>query len=204
MMYNLKVWINNTIHMPFNTKNAKFIDLFAGIGGFRIALESFGLECVYSNEWDKQAQLTYNTNFGEIPDDDITKVDEKLIRKHSILCGGFPCQAFSISGKRLGFSDTRGTLFFDVARIVKHHKPEVLFLENVKNFEKHDNGKTLETVLNTLKELDYEVFYKVLNAGDYGLPTTRERIYIIGFRKDLGIKDFKFPSPLNILNWEII
>ncbi len=184
--------------MKFDVKKAKYIDLFAGIGGFRIALDSFGLECVYSNEWDKQAQTTYQANFGETPDGDITKVDEKTIPKHSILCGGFPCQAFSISGKRLGFNDTRGTLFFDVARIVKHHKPEVLFLENVKNFAKHDNGKTLETVTNTLKELNYNVFHQVLNAGDYGLPTTRERIYIIGFRKDLGVEEFKFPSPLNI------
>jgi len=183
--------------MSFNIKKAKFIDLFAGIGGFRIALESFGLDCVYSNEWDKQAQITYEENFGEKPDGDITKVNEEIIPKHSVLCGGFPCQAFSISGKRLGFKDTRGTLFFDVARIVKHHKPEVLFLENVKNFAKHDDGKTLETVVNTLTELKYDVFYQVLNAGDYGLPTTRERIYIIGFRKDLGIKEFKFPSPTN-------
>ncbi len=171
----------------------KFIDLFAGIGGFRLALESFNLECVYSNEWDIHAQITYKENFGELPDGDITKVDEKNIPKHNILCGGFPCQAFSISGKQRGFEDTRGTLFFDIARIVKYHKPEILFLENVKNFARHDNGKTLNTILKTLDELGYRVFYKVLNASNFGVPTSRERIYIIGFRKDLGINKFEFP-----------
>src|SRR5690554_2391038 len=113
--------------MKLNIKKAKFIDLFAGIGGFRIALESYGLECVYSSEWDKQAQLTYKENFGEVPNGDITKVNEENIPKHEILCAGFPCQAFSISGKRLGFNDTRGTLFFDIARIAKYHKPFILF-----------------------------------------------------------------------------
>ena len=174
----------------------KFIDLFAGIGGFRIALESFGEECVFTSEWDKHAQKTYFANFGEIPQGDITKIDEKIIPKHDVICAGFPCQAFSVSGKQKGFSDTRGTLFFDIARIASFHKPKILFLENVKNFEKHDSGRTLKTILGTLDQIGYDVFYKVLNASEYGAPTSRKRIYIIGFRKDLRIKKFEFPEPI--------
>jgi DNA (cytosine-5)-methyltransferase 1 len=177
--------------------NFKFIDLFAGIGGFRLALESFGGKCVYSSEWDKNAQDTYETNFGERPDGDITKVDEKAIPAHNVICAGFPCQTFSISGKQKGFEDARGTLFFDIARIAKHHQPEILFLENVKNFEKHDNGKTLEVVKKTLNEIGYNVFCKVLNASHYGAPTSRERIYFACFRKDMGIENFNFPPPTN-------
>lgn len=112
-------------------KSYRFIDLFAGLGGFRLALESFGAECVYSSEWDKAAQEVYKKNFGEIPDGDITKVDENTIPPHDIICAGFPCQAFSISGKQKGFEDSRGTLFFDVARIARRHKPKIIFLENV-------------------------------------------------------------------------
>lgn len=174
-----------------------FIDLFAGLGGFRLALEHYGLNCVYTSEWDNHAQDVYEWNFGDRPDGDITKVDEKKIPKHDIICAGFPCQAFSISGKRQGFNDTRGTLFFDVARIAKHHKPKILFLENVRNFEKHDNGKTLKVVRQTLDDIGYNVFHKVLNASHYGAPTARQRIYIIGFRKDLGITDFDFPKHTN-------
>ena len=131
----------------------KFIDLFAGLGGFRLALESLGAECVYSNEWDKYAQQVYNDNFGEIPEGDITQVDETSIPDHDILCAGFPCQAFSISGKQRGFEDSRGTLFFDVARIVKCKKPKIVFMENVKNFAVHDNGRTLQVVRDTMIEL---------------------------------------------------
>ncbi len=178
-------------------KKAKFafIDLFAGIGGFRIALESFGGECVFSSEWDKPAQTTYETNFGEVPAGDITKIRSNKILPHNVLCAGFPCQAFSVSGKQKGFKDTRGTLFFDVVRIAKYHKPEILFLENVKNFAKHDNGRTLAVVLSALDKVGYNVFHKTLNASHYGVPQSRERIYIIGFRKDLEIKDFQFPKP---------
>lgn len=184
--------------MKKNSKQLKtFIDLFAGIGGFRIALESFGLKSVYSNDWDKHAQITYRENFGDTPDGDITKVDEKKIPKHNVLCAGFPCQAFSISGKQQGFKDTRGTLFFDVARIVEHHRPELLFLENVKNFARHDNGRTLAVVVRTLDELGYNVFHQVLNASFYGAPTSRQRIYFICFRKDLGVDSFEFPLPTN-------
>ena len=133
-------------------KGWKFIDLFAGLGGFRLALESLGATCVYSNEWDLPAQEVYKRNFGETPEGDITKVDEKTIPDHDILCAGFPCQAFSISGKRRGFEDSRGTLFFDVARIVKKKKPKIVFMENVKNFATHDGGKTLEVVKATMEE----------------------------------------------------
>lgn len=178
-----------------NKKQFTFIDLFAGIGGFRIALEKYGGECVFTSEWDNKAQKTYKANFGENPHGDITKISEKDIPNHDVLCAGFPCQAFSISGKQKGFEDTRGTLFFDIARIVKHHKPKVLFLENVKNFERHDNGKTLEVVKETLEKLGYNLFYRVLNASDYGVPTSRQRIYFIAFRNDQEIDSFKFPQP---------
>lgn len=176
-----------------------FIDLFAGLGGFRLALESLGAKCVYSNEWDKFAQDVYNSNFGEIPDGDITKVDEKTIPEHDILCAGFPCQAFSISGKQRGFEDSRGTLFFDVARIVKCKKPKVVFMENVKNFASHDNGKTLQVVRNTMEELGYSFYYKVLNATDFGIPQKRERIYMVCFRNDLNINNFSFPKPIKLI-----
>lgn len=182
-------------YSKFDIRKATFIDLFAGIGGFRLALESFKLKCVYSSEWDKYARLTYKENFGDEPDGDITKVEVKDIPKHNVLCAGFPCQAFSISGKQRGFEDTRGTLFFDIARIAKYHKPEILFLENVKNFERHDSGNTLKVVKKTLENIGYKVFYKILNASHYGVPTSRERIYIVCFKKVLRIKDFSFPSP---------
>lgn len=182
--------------MQKDIKKYKFIDLFAGIGGFRLALESVGLECVYSSEWDKFAQETYKNNFGETPDGDITKVDEKNIPGHNIICAGFPCQAFSISGKQKGFEDTRGTLFFDIIRIAKYHKPEILFLENVKNLAKHKNGETLRVIESTLDEIGYKAFHKVLNASHYGSPTSRERIYFVCFRKDLNINHFDFPKPI--------
>ncbi len=175
-----------------------FIDLFAGLGGFRIALESLGAKCVYSNEWDKEAQDVYADNFGEIPDGDITKVDEKTIPNHDILCAGFPCQAFSISGKQKGFEDSRGTLFFDVARIVKEKKPKIVFLENVKNFASHDNGRTLQVVMSTMQELGYSFHQRVLNAVDYGVPQKRERIYMVCFRNDLSINNFSFPKPFKL------
>jgi DNA (cytosine-5)-methyltransferase 1 len=179
-----------------NLKGLKFIDLFSGIGGFHLALSSFGLKCVFSSEWDKHSQNVYHSNFGILPDGDITKISEKDIPVHDVICGGFPCQAFSISGKQRGFEDSRGTLFFDIARIAEHHKPKVLLLENVFNFEKHDNGRTLEVVIKVLDSLGYNVHYKVLNAVNYGIPQIRKRIYFVGFRKDLGVVDFKFPTGL--------
>ena len=145
----------------------KFIDLFSGIGGFHLALKKTNSECVFASEWDKNCQEVYEQNFNIKPYGDITKIDAKDIPSHDLLCAGFPCQAFSISGKRLGFSETRGTLFFDVARIVKFHKPKVIFLENVKNFLNHDNGKTINVVRSTLEDLNYNVFYSLLNASNF-------------------------------------
>ena len=176
-----------------------FIDLFAGLGGFRIALESLGAKCVYSNEWDKAAQDIYKANFGDVPDGDITKVDEKTIPNHDILCAGFPCQPFSISGKQKGFEDSRGTLFFDVARIVKEKKPKIVFMENVKNFATHDNGHTLDVVKRTMEELGYSFNQKVLSAVDYGVAQKRERIYMICFRNDLHVSEFKYPKPVKLV-----
>lgn len=175
-------------------KGTKIIDLFAGLGGFRVALESLGAECVYTNEWDTHAQEVYKQNFGETPEGDITKVAETTIPDHDILCAGFPCQAFSISGKKLGFEDSRGTLFFDVARIVKHKRPKVVLLENVKNFATHDNGNTLKVVKNTLQELGYVFHHQVLNAADYGIPQKRERIYMVAIREDTNHTPFTFPQ----------
>jgi DNA (cytosine-5)-methyltransferase 1 len=178
-------------------QNYNFIDLFAGIGGFHLALNSMGANCVFASEWDKHAADTYQENFHLKPFGDITQIAEKDIPKYDILCGGFPCQAFSISGKQKGFEDTRGTLFFDIARIVDYHKPKVLFLENVKNLAIHDEGKTIKTIIKTLEELEYSVFTKVLNSSNFGLPQNRERIYIVAFHKSLKSDTFKFPIPPN-------
>lgn len=175
-----------------------FIDLFAGLGGFRLALESLGAHCVYSNDWDKSVQKVYTNNFGDTPEGDITKVDETTIPDHDILCAGFPCQAFSISGKQKGFEDSRGTLFFDVARIINAKKPKIVFMENVKNFASHDNGHTLEVVRNTMEELGYTFNQKVLSAVDYGIPQKRERIYMVCFRQDLDMPNFSYPKPFKL------
>lgn len=165
----------------------------------RIAFQNLGGKCVFSSEIDKQAQKTYAANFGEIPNGDITKINETDIPDHDILVGGFPCQAFSIAGKRGGFKDTRGTLFFDVARIINAKRPKAFFLENVKGLTNHRGGKTLATILNVLRnDLDYIVPEpQIINAKNFGVPQNRERIFIIGFRKDLGIKeeDFCYPEP---------
>lgn len=181
-----------------NNKKYKAIDLFAGIGGIRLGFQNAfkdNIEFVFSSEIDKYAQQTYTANFGETPHGDITKIDEKDIPSHDILLAGFPCQAFSIAGKRLGFEDTRGTLFFEVARIVKHHKPKIVFLENVKGFVNHDKGNTFRVVKETLEEMGYKVYSKVLNAKDFGVPQNRERIYIVAFLDDV---EFEFPKPLDI------
>tara|TARA_B100001093_G_C26804319_1_gene1004804 strand:- start:698 stop:1669 length:972 start_codon:yes stop_codon:yes gene_type:complete len=173
----------------------KFIDLFSGIGGFRIALESNGEQCVYSSEWDKFARQTYEFNYSEIPDGDITLVDPNKIPDHDVLCAGFPCQAFSVSGKQRGFNDTRGTLFYNIANIAKQKKPRVLFLENVRNLYKHNNGQTIATIKRILNELDYDVHMKILNSSHYGVPQHRERIYIVCFKKHMKIGGFDFPMP---------
>jgi len=178
----------------------KFIDLFAGIGGFRLALQNLGGKCVFTSEWDKYSKQTYKANFGELPFGDITKPITKsyIPDGFDVLCAGFPCQAFSIAGKRGGFEDTRGTLFFDVAEIIKSKKPKAIFLENVKGLRSHDKGKTLATILNVLREdLGYYVPEpQIINAKKYGVPQNRERIFIVGFRKDLGINDFNYPNPV--------
>ncbi|MEG1141914.1 MAG: DNA (cytosine-5-)-methyltransferase [Clostridia bacterium] len=177
----------------------KFIDLFAGIGGFRYALESFGCKCVFSSEWDKYCQESYKLNFNDTPYGDITKIDEKDIPEFDILCGGFPCQPFSVSGKQKGFSDTRGTLFFDIIRIVSYHKPKVIFLENVKNLKSHNGGVTFDVISDALNELNYNIYYKVLNAKNFELPQNRERITIVCVRKDIDNRLFKFPESINKL-----
>ena len=190
-------------NVPFPTPENytfKFIDLFAGIGGFRIAMQNLGGKCVFTSEWDKEAQKTYKVNFGEVPFGDITKQQIKnyIPEEFDLLCAGFPCQAFSIAGKRGGFDDTRGTLFFDVAEIIKKHKPKAIFLENVKGLRSHDKGKTLETILNVLRnDLGYFVPEpEIINAKNFGVPQNRERIYIVGFRQDLNISSFEYPKPL--------
>lgn len=190
-------------NVPFPTPenySFKFIDLFAGIGGFRLALQNLGGKCVFTSEWDENAKKTYRANFGETPFGDITKDSTKayIPKDFDILCGGFPCQAFSIAGKRGGFEDTRGTLFFDVAEIIKQQQPKAIFLENVKGLRSHDKGNTLATILNVLRnDLGYYVPEpQIINAKDFGLPQNRERIYIVGFHKKTGITEFKYPSPL--------
>ena len=189
-------------NVPFPTpKNYsfKFIDLFAGIGGFRMAMQNLGGKCVFTSEWDKEAQKTYRANYGEVPFGDITKqqIKDYIPEEFDLLCAGFPCQAFSIAGKRGGFDDTRGTLFFDVAEIIKKHQPKAIFLENVKGLRSHDKGKTLETILNVLRnDLGYYVPEpQVVNAKNFGVPQNRERIYIVGFRQDLNISSFEYPTP---------
>lgn len=179
-----------------------FIDLFAGIGGIRTGFEKVFKDksnFVFASELDKYAQIAYKENYKEMPAGDITLINEKIdVPSHDIILAGFPCQAFSIAGHRKGFEDTRGTLFFDVARIVNEHKPQVVFLENVKGFKNHDKGNTFITVKSTLEDMGYKVFSEVLNARDFGLPQNRERIYIIAFL-DHSI-DFKYPKPLNKKN----
>ena len=176
----------------------KFIDLFAGIGGFRLALQNLGGKCVFTSEWDKYSKKTYEANFGEVPFGDITLPETKnyIPDGFDVLCAGFPCQSFSIAGKRGGFEDTRGTLFFDVAEIIKKKQPKAFFLENVKGLRSHDKGKTLKTILNTLRnDLGYYVPEpQIINAKEFGVPQNRERIFIVGFRNDLGIKDFSYPK----------
>jgi len=179
-------------------KEAKFtfIDLFAGIGGMRQAFERHGGKCVFSSEWDKFAQITYQTNFKEMPHGDITKISNGDIPAHDVLLAGFPCQPFSHAGLKKGFDDTRGTLFFDVARIIKDKKPSLALLENVKGFKNHDGGRTFKTIVEVLNEIGYDVFAKVLNASDFGLPQNRERIYIVCVnRRKIKQRDFEFPKP---------
>lgn len=202
--YNL---FNDFFNIPFPAPEQPkftFIDLFAGIGGFRIALQNLRGKCVYSSEFDAKAQESYLANYGEMPFGDITKESTKsyIPKDFDVLCGGFPCQAFSLAGRRLGFKDeTRGTLFFEIEAILRKHQPKAFFLENVKGLAIHDRGRTLKTILEHLDDAGYDVVPpQILNAMDYGVPQHRERIYIIGFRKDLGINiaDFHYPEPTTI------
>lgn len=170
----------------------RFIDLFAGIGGIRLPFDEMGYDCVFSSEWDKAAQATYFANFGEIPYGDITKIDASEIPQHDLLLAGFPCQAFSIIGKMKGFEDVRGTMFFEVARILDYHKPQCILLENVKQLVSHNKGRTFSTILDVLKKLGYHVKWKVLNALDFGLPQKRERVIIVGFRDEKKADIFNF------------
>lgn len=180
-------------------KTLRFIDLFAGMGGFRLAFEDQGCKCVFSSDIDEFACKTYELNFNEYPKSDITKVDAKDIPDFDILCAGFPCQPFSIAGRRLGFDDTRGTLFFDVARIIKEKEPLAFLLENVRGLSNHDGGKTLEVILKTLDELGYETKWKVLNAKKYGVPQNRERWYCYGIRRDLHKTMPDFPKEKELI-----
>ena len=214
---------------PFRDENNnpkfRFIDLFAGIGGIRLPFQQLGGECVFSSEWDKFAQRTYAANYGEVPSGDITQIIASDIPDHDILMGGFPCQSFSQAGLKKGFEDTRGTMFFEIQRILGEKRPKVFLLENVKQLKGHDKGRTLQTILNILtgesdlplddvpmsadarealgKKLNYWVDYKVLRAADFGIPQNRERIFIVGFDRDYFgenidfNKIFKWPEPTN-------
>jgi DNA (cytosine-5)-methyltransferase 1 len=213
------------IKAPFKskTKNSKFkfIDLFAGIGGIRLPFQELGGECVFSSEWDKFSQKTYATNFGHLPQGDITKIAASEIPDHDILLGGFPCQAFSQAGLKKGFNDSRGTMFFEIQRILDEKRPKAFLLENVKQLQGHDKGRTLEQILEILEgrseqvipdtvpmteearkalsaKLRYQVFYKVLRARDFGVPQNRERIFIVGFDTDFFGRDIDFND---IFSW---
>lgn len=189
---------------PHKNPSFKFIDLFAGIGGIRLAYQNLGGNCVFTSEWDSYSKKTYEANFGEVPFGDITQIKETEIPDHDILLGGFPCQPFSIAGvskknalgRKHGFLDeTQGTLFFDIARIIKHKRPKTFMLENVKNLVSHDKGNTFKVIQNTLRELNYNIYFKVLD-GKHFVPQHRERIIIVGFNNEYfaGQENFKFPE----------
>ena len=180
------------LHRASMGHELRFIDLFAGIGGIRLPFDELGYRCVFSSEWDAKARETYFANFGDMPSGDITKIDEKSIPPFDICLAGFPCQAFSIMGKMKGFADTRGTMFFEIERILRYHKPRALLLENVKQLTTHDKGRTFKVILDRLGVLAYHVKYKVLNALDFGLPQKRERIIIVGFLDQALADAFSF------------
>jgi DNA (cytosine-5)-methyltransferase 1 len=211
-------------HLSKKAVQFKFIDLFAGIGGIRLPFQELGGECVFTSEWDKFSQKVYATNFGHLPSGDITKVIAQDIPDHDILLGGFPCQAFSQAGLKKGFNDSRGTMFFEIQRLLAEKRPKAFLLENVKQLKGHDKGRTLNHILETLEgtneqqvpddipmseearnalsaKLRYQVFYKVLRARDFGVPQNRERIFIVGFDTDyfgesIDFEEiFSFPNP---------
>lgn len=189
---------NKSVEIPYSNKGEKFsfIDLFAGIGGFRMALQNCGGECVFSSEWDESAKQTYFANYGEVPFGDITKINVNDIPDFDVLAGGFPCQPFSSIGKREGFQHkTQGTLFFYIAEIIKAKQPKAFILENVTGLLTHDEGRTYETIMEVLeKELEYKVTTKVLNSADFGVPQERKRLYFVGFRKDIDSSNFRMPE----------
>lgn len=187
-----------TLSSPAN-ESFEFIDLFAGIGGMRIAFESVGGSCVFSSEWDPAAAKTYEANFGEFPSGDITKIEADEIPYFDVLLAGFPCQPFSSIGKREGFLHaTQGTLFNDVLRIVNSKKPRAFLLENVKGLTTHDGGRTIRVILEALEAEGYELHTNILDSSDYGLPQVRERIYIVGFLREImqGSQDFLWPRKI--------
>ena len=177
-----------------NWNKFRFIDLFAGIGGIRIPFDELGGECVFSSEWDTYAQKTYQANFWKKPHGDITKISPSFIPDHEILLAGFPCQTFSIIGNKKGFEEARGTLFFNIAKILQEKKPKAFLLENVKQLKTHDKGKTFRVIEQTLHDLGYFTHTKILNALDFGLPQKRERTFIVGFKENI---QFSFPTPIN-------
>jgi DNA (cytosine-5)-methyltransferase 1 len=194
-------------NVPFPTPQNytfKFIDLFAGIGGFRLAMQNVGGKCVYTSEWNTDAQKTYRANFGEVPFGDITKdkIKSYIPDNFDVLCAGFPCQAFSIAGYQKGFADTRGTLFFDIEQVIEKHKPKVVFLENVKNLVSHDNGNTFKVIIDTLENKHgYKVYFKVLNSMKHGnVPQNRERIFIVAFdpKQVKNYDKFSFPDEIKL------
>lgn len=190
----------NTPYISTDNKSIfTFIDLFAGIGGIRIPFQELGGKCVFSSEWDNFAQKTYRVNFGELPAGDITKIKTADIPNFDILLAGFPCQPFSQAGLKKGFSDTRGTLFFEIERILKDKRPKAFLLENVKQLQGHDKGNTLKVILEHLYKLNYAVDYKVLRAADFGVPQNRERLYIVGFDRNIFQLpeqfSFNYPKP---------
>jgi len=191
--------------VPFSTvlrPNFTFIDLFAGIGGIRIPFHNYGGKCVFTSEWDKFAQKTYRINFGEEPSGDITSIGSDEIPDFDILLAGFPCQPFSQAGLKKGFADTRGTLFFEIERVIKDKHPKAFMLENVKQLKGHDKGRTLETILMHLDALNYDVKCEILRAADFGVPQNRERLFIVGFDREklpeCYWQQFIFPKTLNI------
>jgi DNA (cytosine-5)-methyltransferase 1 len=188
-----------TFFTPLVNKPAfTFVDLFAGVGGFHYALSAYNGECVWASEWDKTAAKMYETNHHLTPAGDITTILEENIPEHDLLAAGFPCQAFSVSGNQNGFNDPRGTLFFDIARIVKHHQPKIVFLENVRNFQKHDSGQTLKTVQTVLENLGYNFYGQLYNTSNFGLPQNRQRYIMVALRKDIDVgNSFVFPTPPN-------
>jgi DNA (cytosine-5)-methyltransferase 1 len=174
----------------------KFIDLFSGLGGFRIALERKGMECVFASDIDEKVNLAYKMNFGDMPAGDITEISEKKIPKHDILCAGFPCQSFSISGEMKGLNDRRGRLFYEIVRIAQYHQPYVLLLENVKNILTVDKGQVIKTIDAKLDEIGYRLYRHVLNSSYFGIPQSRERVYFVGLRKDTGTDSrFSYSPP---------